>query len=174
MDAILDAGLRLPATFSALDLAVESGTSIGSIYHHFGSLDAVRSTLLQRCLTRLLDTLVDAVLPKTDLESGIDALVAAYLHWTRDFELDARFLHFGHALTTDELESARVSRVSALVRWLTRFVDELVPLPAALFEMLLIGPLAETARRWLVRFPGVDLDQAITALPPRLLASIHR
>ena len=154
MDAILDAGLRLPATFSALDLAVESGTSIGSIYHHFGSLDAV--------------------LPKTDLESGIDALVAAYLHWTRDFELDARFLHFGHALTTDELESARVSRVSALVRWLTRFVDELVPLPAALFEMLLIGPLAETARRWLVRFPGVDLDQAITALPPRLLASIHR
>jgi hypothetical protein len=39
--------------------------------------------------------------------------------------------------------------------------------------MLVIGPVAETARRWLAAAPGIDLAQASRPLPERIWHSIN-
>ena len=49
---------------------------------------------------------------------------------------------------------------------------EIVDLPPALLEMLLVGPVAETVRRWLAGAPGVDLKEAAVLLPERVWRSV--
>ncbi|MFG3604665.1 hypothetical protein [Micromonospora chersina] len=49
---------------------------------------------------------------------------------------------------------------------------EFATLPEPLVEMLLIGPVAETARRWLAGVPGIDLGQAARVLPDRIWRSL--
>jgi hypothetical protein len=39
--------------------------------------------------------------------------------------------------------------------------------------MLVIGPVAETARRWLAGAPGIDLTTAAAVLPERIWRSIR-
>jgi hypothetical protein len=49
---------------------------------------------------------------------------------------------------------------------------EIIPLPLPLYEILLIGPRAELARRWLSGGGGLDLDQAAEYLPERIWRSV--
>jgi hypothetical protein len=46
-------------------------------------------------------------------------------------------------------------------------------LSPAMMEMLLIGPVAETARRWLSDPASVDLDEAAAVLPSRIWRSLQ-
>ena len=39
--------------------------------------------------------------------------------------------------------------------------------------MLVIGPVAETSRRWLAGTPGIDLTQASRLLPERIWNSLN-
>jgi hypothetical protein len=50
----------------------------------------------------------------------------------------------------------------------------IVDLPSPLTEMLVIGPVAEVARRWFAGAPGLDLDQAADPLPERVWRSFRR
>src|SRR3712207_7429013 len=46
-------------------------------------------------------------------------------------------------------------------------------IPEPLVEVLLIGPVAETARRWLSGMPGLDIADAIEVLPERIWQSLR-
>jgi hypothetical protein len=74
----------------------------------------------------------------------------------------------------DVVHAAREPRLGALLAWLEPHVraGRVARVPAPLFEMLVVGPAAETARRWLAQDPALDLDEAARVLPSRIWRSV--
>src|SRR5438093_6532811 len=88
-DLLLDAALRVYAASGEQGLTVNavtkaSGVSLGSLYHHFGSLDGLFSTLTHRWLSRLLTELVTALQGTRTARTGIRAVVRAYLAFVQE------------------------------------------------------------------------------------------
>lgn len=183
-DAFVDAGLRVfgrggPEGFTVHAVIAESGKSLGSLYHHFGSFDGLAAAVYARCLGDLLDALVAVVVPKKDPRAGINALVRAYLAFTRERPAAALFIHAQSYASflpkhAEVVHAAREPRLRVLLGWLEPHVKagRIARVPAPLFEMLVVGPVAETARRWLAKDPAVDLDAAARVLPPRIWRSV--
>ena len=63
------------------DIARESGASIGSIYHHFGSREGVFYALYIETFELCFAELRAAVLPSTTAREGIRNLADTYLRW---------------------------------------------------------------------------------------------
>lgn len=183
-DALLDAALavhaaRGPEGFTIHAVVEESGRSLGSLYHHFGSFDGLAAATYARSLGELLEALAAALARTRTAERGLEAIVRAYLDFTRTRREAALFVHAQgyasfvprHAATIAE---ARDPRLAPLFAWVARHIEagDLRPLPPALFEMLVIGPVAETARRWLAGDPRIDLDEAARLLAPRIWAAV--
>jgi AcrR family transcriptional regulator len=183
-DRLLDSALRVYAdagehgvTVSALTKA--SGVSLGSLYHHFGSIDGVMNALLTRWLGRLLGELGAALLPARSARSGIRALTRAYLGFVQEHPDAARLLHSSRAdqLTmaqARQLRDAQEARLSPLSAWLRQHIEsgEIAPLPDALLESLILGPVTGIARSHLAGVGAVDLDQAARILPDRIWRSL--
>ncbi|MGW7069525.1 TetR/AcrR family transcriptional regulator [Streptomyces sp. NPDC054855] len=183
-DRLLDAALRVYAdsgeqgvTVGALTKA--SGVSLGSLYHHFGSVDGLMSALLQRWLGRLLVEMAASVERSRTAKTGIRALVRAYMKFIQENPDAARLLHSSYAdrlgmAQARQLRDAQEARLSPLTAWMQQHVDsgEVAPLPMSLVEGLVLGPVVATARRWLAGFDDVDLDQAARVLPERIWRSI--
>ena len=183
---VLDAALELFARegfegFTIHAIVEQSGVSLGSIYHHFGSMDGVSAALYARSMAQLLDEIGDALERAKTPRSGITALVRAYLGFTAKKRAAARFIHASayqaflpaHASTIHATKAPRLERILAWVRPHVR-EGTIVALPEPLFEALVIGPIAEVARRNLAGAPGFDLDEAEKLLPPRIWRSIAR
>ncbi|MGW6021004.1 TetR/AcrR family transcriptional regulator [Streptomyces sp. NPDC055099] len=183
-DRLLDAALRVFAdsgeqgvTVGALTKA--SGVSLGSLYHHFGSVDGLMSALLQRWLGRLLVEMAASVERSRTARTGIRALVRAYMKFIQENPEAARLLHSSYAdrlgmAQARQIRDAQEARLSPLTAWMQQHVDsgEVAPIPMALLEGLVLGPVVATARRWLAGFDDVDLDQAARVLPERIWRSI--
>ncbi|CUU56899.1 regulatory protein, tetR family [Parafrankia irregularis] len=172
--------------FTVTAVTAASGVSLGSLYHHFGTFDGLAAVLYERCLMRLLDRLVPAVEQADGAAAGIRAAVVGYLGFVRDEPAAARVIHLsGFAPRTPEqaaaLARAKAVRLDRLMAWLGPHTSagRIVDLPAPLVEMLLIGPPAELARRWLAAGaqtgadPGGDLAAAIELLPERVWQSLR-
>ncbi|MFI6093277.1 TetR/AcrR family transcriptional regulator [Streptomyces sp. NPDC051218] len=181
---LLDAALRVYAesgeqgvTVGALTKA--SGVSLGSLYHHFGSVDGLMNALLLRWLGRLLAELAASVERSRTARTGVRSLVRAYLDFIRENPDGARLLHSSYAdrlgmAQARQLRDAQEARLSPLTAWMQQHVDsgEVAPLPMPLIEGLVLGPVVATARRWLAGFDDVDLDEAAGVLPERIFRSI--
>lgn len=182
---VLDAALRVHAEhgregFTMTAVIDATGLSSGSLYHHFGSFDGLAAALCARCLADLLDALLDALTGITEARAGVEAVARAYLAFTREHSDAARFIHASahaaflpeHADVVAELKAPRIAR---LVEWMVPHIKagEVAPLSPATMEMLLIGPVAETARRWLACDPAIDLDEAADVLPSRIWRSLQ-
>lgn len=183
-EAILAAALAVharggPERFTIHAVVEASGRSLGSLYHHFGSFDGLAAAVYAACLGDLLDAVVAAVVPCRSARAGIEALVRAYLAFTKRHRDRALFVHAqAHASFVPAhgpaIAAAREPRLGALEAWLAPHVaaHRLVRLPGPLFEMLVVGPVAETARRWLAGDPTIDLDAAARLLPPRIVRAV--
>lgn len=183
-DRLLDAALQVYAesgeqgiTVGALTKA--SGVSLGSLYHHFGSVDGLMNALLLRWLGRLLTELAAAVERSRTARTGIRALVRAYLAFIQEHPDGARLLHSSYAdrlgmAQARQLRDAQEARLSPLAAWVLQHVEsgELAPLPVPLIEALVMGPVVATARRWLSGVDDVDLDEAARVLPERIWRSL--
>ncbi|WP_119294314.1 TetR/AcrR family transcriptional regulator [Streptomyces sp. YIM 130001] len=181
---LLDTALRLYAesgeqgvTVSALTGA--SGVSLGSLYHHFGSVDGLMKALLGRWLGRLLEALVTAVARSRSARSGVQDLVSGYLTFVQEHPDAARLLHSAYAdrygmADTRRIRDAQEARLSPLAEWLDGYVaaGELAPLSTPLLEALIMGPVVAVARRWVSGLGDVDLDEAAAVLPDRIWNSI--
>jgi AcrR family transcriptional regulator len=179
-DALTVYGHQGPDGFTMTAVIGQSGASNGSLYHHFGSFDGLSAALYARCMARLLDALLDALEPGHDARQGIEAVVRAYLRFTREHRTAAMFIHASAYATFLPAHSATIAaekqpRIARLLAWLQPHLDsgEIAPLPVPLIEMLLIGPVAETARRWLAGDPTIDLTRAEAVLPTRVWRSLH-
>ncbi|MER5321078.1 TetR/AcrR family transcriptional regulator [Streptosporangium roseum] len=184
-DRVLEAALDLYAARGAgaltmTALIAETGVSSGSLYHHFGSVDGLSAALYSRCMSELLDTLIAALKRSRTARTGVRALVEAYLRFTRDNRPAAHFIHASsyagflpaHA---EHIAAAKASRMRQIADWLRPHVEagHVIALPDPLTEMLVIGPVAETSRRWLAGAPDVDLTIAARLLPERIWQSIR-
>jgi AcrR family transcriptional regulator len=182
-ERLLDAALAVyaedPERLSVQAVISRSGVSLGSLYHHFGSLDGLAAALYARCMDELLGALVAALRRTRTARTGIHAVVAAYLDFAAARPHAARFLHASAYAgflppRADAVAAAKAPGLDALLAWLDARVraGEIVPLPPELLEMLIIGPPAETVRRWLAGTPGLSLDEARRVLPARVWASV--
>lgn len=183
-DRLLDAALQVYAdsgeqgvTVSALSKA--SGVSLGSLYHHFGSVDGLMNALLLRWLGRLLADLAASVERSRTARTGIRALVRAYLTFIQENPDAARLLHSSYAdrlgmAQARQLRDAQEARLSPMAAWMQTHVEsgEIAALPMPLIEALVLGPVVATARRWLSGVDDVDLDQAARVLPERIFRSL--
>ncbi|CNE58384.1 Hypothetical regulatory protein%2C TetR family [Mycobacterium tuberculosis] len=166
--------------FTMKAVIAATGMSSGSLYHHFGSFDGLAAALYARCMAELLDTLLNALHGIAEPRAGVEAVTRAYLRFTRERGDAARFIHAsayaaflpGHAGVIAEAKAPRIARLTA---WMAPHVvaGRVARLPPAMMEMLLIGPVAETARRWLSDPASVDLDEAAAVLPSRIWRSLQ-
>jgi AcrR family transcriptional regulator len=165
--------------FTVQAVVAESGASLGSLYHHFGSFDGLAAALYSRCMAELLDGIVAALTRARTARTGVHAVVTAYLAFAESQPAKARFIHASayasylpaHKAAIAEMKRPRMRKMA---EWLTPHIaaGSIVDLPDPLTEMLLIGPVAELSRRWLSD-PGINLPQAARLLPDRIWASIH-
>lgn len=184
VEQLLDAALRVYAETGEQGLTVAaitrtSGVSLGSLYHHFGSIDGLLDALVDRWLGHLLGETLAALEHTRTARTGIRALVRAYLGFVQEHRDAARLLHSAHAdrrAVADgrRLRDAQEARVSSLVQWIQGYVErgELAPLEPPLIESLILGPVVGIARRWLSGIDDVDLDRAAVLLPERIWRAV--
>lgn len=182
-ELLLEAALGVYAEAGEAGLTVNavtraSGVSLGSLYHHFGSLDGLVNALLVRWLGRLLNEMLAALEHSRTARTGVRAVVRAYLTFIQEHREAGLLLHSSRAdrLTIEEarmLRDAQEARLTPLTAWLAGHVEkgEVAPLPMPLLESLILGPVVGTSRRWLT-FGDVDLDEAARVLPERIWRSI--
>ncbi|MDA5144728.1 TetR/AcrR family transcriptional regulator [Streptomyces sp. AD681] len=183
-DLLLDAALRLYTESGEQGVTVTavtrtSGVSLGSLYHHFGSLDGLLTALTERWTGRLLEQLVTALTGAGTAREGIRAVVGAYLAFVRDHPGAALLVHSPRAdrrlmAQGREVRDAQQPTVSAMAGWIQPRIDagEIAPLPMPLLETLVLGPVVAVARRRLSGVRDVDLDEAARILPERIWRSI--
>ncbi|BET48450.1 MULTISPECIES: TetR/AcrR family transcriptional regulator [Streptomyces] len=183
-DLLLDAALRLYTESGEQGVTVTavtrtSGVSLGSLYHHFGSLDGLLTALTERWTGRLLEQLVTALTSAGTARAGIRAVVGAYLAFVRDHPGAALLVHSPRAdrrlmARGQEVRDAQQPTVSAMAGWIQPRIDagEIAPLPMPLLETLVLGPVVAVARRRLSGVRDVDLDEAARILPERIWRSI--
>ena len=167
--------------FTIHAIAKLSGVSVGSLYHHFGSFDGLAASLYAFSMNALMADLALAVEKTKTAKLGILALTRGYLSFTKKQSSMARFIHASsyaaflpaHAAMIDEAKRHSLTR---LFSWLRPHVrsGEVIDLPPELFEMLVIGPVAETARRWLADPKAIDLAKASSVLPERIWLSVKK
>ncbi|WP_433257615.1 TetR/AcrR family transcriptional regulator [Streptosporangium sp. CA-135522] len=185
VDRVLAAALDLYAAegsggLTMTALIAETGVSSGSLYHHFGNVDGLTAALYSRCMSELLDALIAALERSRTARAGVRALVEAYLRFTRDSRAAAHFIHASsyadflpaHA---ERIAEAKAPRMRRIADWLRPHVEagHVIALPDFLTEMLVIGPVAETSRRWLAGAPDIDLVIAARLLPERIWQSVR-
>ncbi|MFE1950379.1 TetR/AcrR family transcriptional regulator [Streptomyces sp. NPDC059524] len=184
-ERLLDAALTVYSeageqgvTVSALTRT--SGVSLGSLYHHFGSVDGLMNALVVRWLGRLLEHLGGALAEPRGARAGIESIVHAYLSFVRDHPDEARLLHSAYAdrlgmEQARQLRDAQEARLSPLTRWLEGYVaaGEIADLPGPVLEALVLGPVIGFARGWLAGVSGVAPDEAARLLPDRIWRSLE-
>jgi AcrR family transcriptional regulator len=181
---LLDAALAVHESvgtegFTVQAVLAESGVSLGSLYHHFGSFDGLAAALYTRCMAALLDTIVDSLARARTPRGGVRAVVTAYLTFVTKQPAQARFIH-ASAYTAylpahaEEIAAMKQPRMARMAAWLAPHVatGSIVDLPDPLTEMLLIGPVAELSRRWL-NGAEADLAKAARILPDRIWAALQ-
>jgi AcrR family transcriptional regulator len=164
--------------FTVQAILAESGVSLGSLYHHYGSFDGLAATLYAECMADLLDHIVEALAKARTARTGIEAVVTAYLSFVQEHPPKARFIHASAYATylpahTEMIAETKRPRTTRMAEWLAPHVaaGSVIALPDPLTEMLLIGPVAELSRRWLTD-PTIDLPKAAKILPVRIWAAL--
>lgn len=171
-NAILSAALecfteRGFAATTVEEIRKRSGASIGSIYHHFGGKEGLAAEVYVDGLGGYQAGLLEALEGKPDAEASIRALVKHHLRWVEANPALAKFLMNRRET---ELRLATEARVRALNRdflprvaaWMERHVHSraLRPVPADLWEPLLLGPSQEFTRLWLAGRTRIALRRA--------------
>lgn len=134
----------------------QCNTSVGAIYHHFGSKEGLVADLFLCALDdqdRLLAQMLDAAVTPMD---GVTAIVCSYVDWvTAEPEL-ARFMFQARAAVANgpkaaELESRNSARNRRLASWLLAPSHRLLVdwCPRELLPSLIIGPAETYCRAWL-------------------------
>ena len=159
--AVLEAAL---ACFSEADvesvsiaeICARSGASVGSVYHHFGSKEAIVAALIADGLQAHLDAL-EAALDRAggDPHRGIEAVVASLIDWIESNPGWAMFIY----ANLNNSGAAAAEPIRAVTRRYGETVDgyfgplmetgRIRSLPRECWSSLIAAPVHDYARRWL-------------------------
>lgn len=171
------------AGYTVHAVVAASEISLGSLYHHFGSMDGLSSALYSRCMASLLDHIGDALdeRPQSSARQVITTIPRAYLEWTAKEKVASAFIHAAPAerflpLHAEQVLKDKAPRLERIVRAIRPWVKkrEITPIPEPLMEMLIIGPVAEVARRMVFGVPNLTLEDAIRVLPERVWCAVRQ
>lgn len=167
--------------FTIHAIARKSRVSLGSLYHHFGSVNGIAAAAWSRSMTRLLTALSLACARASTPRSAVRALVLGYLDFTEQRRAEALFIHASSWASflpehASALADDKAKAFAPLLETFGGFVEtgSLVDVSPPMLELLLIGPAAETARRWLAGVPGVSLPEARAVLPEAAWKAVRR
>lgn len=156
-----------------------SGASSGSIYHHFGSKQAIAIALYVEGLEELGNCLRREMAAHNSLEEGVGKILQAYFDWVstnRDWAL--YLLRVATAdLTADESQAIdEVNRVARedLANWLKPFEErgEILFCPPELSASLVYGASTHFMRHWLSGRIETDLGSAVKRLAEAAYVSL--
>jgi AcrR family transcriptional regulator len=163
LDAALPCFLRQGFEATTIEqIRDASGASHGSIYHHFGSKEAIALALYEEGMHAYQQAVLEALARPTTAEAGIQALIATHLTWTA---ADPQRSVYLTRVSMADSSGATAERIAALNRefhdkihdWLSPFIDrgEIIRISSALYMPLLLGPVSYVCRQWLAgRLPG--------------------
>ena len=144
-----------------------SGASSGSIYHHFGSKQAIALALYVEGMEELALVFRSAMTPRAGLQEGIRGILTSYFRWVaehRDWALYLLRVATADVSTEDAAAIDDVNRRTRddLENWLRPFAErgEIVPLPSELYASILFGAATHLARHWLAGRLKLDLEIA--------------
>jgi AcrR family transcriptional regulator len=181
-EKILQAALKLFShrALSIERLSEESAVSIGSIYHHFGNLQGVSAALFEASMADLLLAMIGAVRSQATARDKVLAQSRAYIEWIQDKKAAARFIHAsGYAPSMQHYEKDIRELKAPIFQELMGLFEphirggDMLRLPLPLYEILLIGPLAELARHWLSGSSGLDMEAVWKILPECIWQSVQ-
>jgi len=148
-----------------------SGASSGSIYHHFGSKQAIAVALYVEGMQDLASVLTEAMNRKLPLADGLHAIIAAYFHWVEQNRDWALYLLRVATADLTPSESERIDEVNrqareSLQNWLGPFIErgEVARLPEELYASLVYGSGTHFMRHWLSGRIELDFDVAARTL----------
>lgn len=133
-----------------------SGSSVGSMYYHFGNKEAIAAALFFDVLAehnelqhRLLSTARNA-------EEGVKAIVHAYVDWVSANPMKARFVLYSRSALaksdmSGELAAHAKARLKEVLHWFDPHIENgtLKKLPKECYSSLITGPSHDYARLWL-------------------------
>lgn len=157
--AALTCFLRTGVTGATIDAVQrESGASVGSIYHFFGSKEGVAAELYLDTLRDYFHTYLAALHRSRGARAGIQGSVRAHLNWVVTHEARAKYMF--HCQEFEVIDEA----LPAIARlredfyhqanvWLAPHVESgrIKSLSPRLCQALWMGPSLEYARLWLAR-----------------------
>lgn len=182
---LLDAALQVYAELGPQDFAMapvleRSGVSVGSLYHHFGSLDGLARALFHDCITDFMTTLAGSLHGKRTARTGVHALVTTYLTWSATNRTRAMVIHTspqysGRLADIAALRDRQSPILTAIAQWFTPHVaaGRVQSLAPGLLEALVSAPPAHVVRMWLLDPTAVDLNLAIRQLPEQVWQSLR-
>lgn len=179
-DEILDAALHCFAQRGVLGVGIEeirkrAGASPSSVYNLFTDLDGIVLALLIRIFDELFAALAARVTRTRTARGAVRTLVDAHLQWIAAHPAAGRFMY--QAMTLEgaglraqarrQLVAAKAVALQPIVAHLSRFVarGELPAWPAALLDVVLLGPSHEALRRWLAGADELAPTQLRRLLP---------
>lgn len=155
------------------DICQHAGVSVGSVYHHFGSKEALAGTLYCEAIRRFQQGYLRALKEAGDARAVIAALVGYHLDWVVTQPLWARYLLQTRSSALDaqaafELEQLNVDFLATMASWFGEQVraGQVRRLPREIYVAMLVGPCQEWARSYLkghVGAPDPALRQALAA-----------
>ena len=137
------------------DIQRRAKSSIGSLYHHFGSKEGIAEELFLDGISGLNTGMLRKIRRCHNAEEGVRAVVEYYCEWTTRHRALARYLHsrdidFSPS-ARKRLERIHREYIASVFRWFAPFLEagEIRRLPVETYVPLISGPIQEYVRRWL-------------------------
>ncbi len=154
-------------------------TSVGNIYHHFGSKEGIIAALFFAALDDQHIAREQALKAAVTLEQGVKAQVTSYLQWVVAEPELARFQfqsrsHVTNGPDADALKERNRQRNRQFRDWFLGIPDRdiVAGVPAELLPSLIIGQAESYCRAWLHGRVSTPPDQFSAALGSAAWASI--
>lgn len=157
LDAALACFTENGVEATTIDMIRErSQASVGSMYHHFGSKEAIAASLYVEALSEHHDYQQSLLEKARTAEEGVKAITNAYVDWVSANPEKARFILYNRSVLAkteqaDELKERTRKQYTELLAWFRPFVErgELKKVPQELYASLITGPAHDYARLWL-------------------------
>ncbi len=148
------------------EICLESGSSVGSFYHHFGSKEGVAAALYEEGIRSYQAGLLVILGTSAQPQATVAQLVRHHFTWVNDNRELARYLlQMGAAPATvtahSSVQQQNRDLLDAVRSWVQHHVESRLLLfsePAQLLALLL-GPSYFFTRAWLTG--GVEIDEAV-------------
>lgn len=149
-------------------IRVKADSSIGSMYHHFGSKEGLLAALYFIALDDQLALMQPRMENAASAKEAIAALVGSYMEWVTQEATLARVMFQARSSVAsgphkESLAERNQQRYGALLKWLAKGVEAGVirALPKEVYASLIIGQSENYSRAWLSgRVKGAPTDHA--------------